>query len=169
MTRSSLLSAFLVLLWLASPVAFASDGPSDVNGEYPAVGAYYEYFVLLPSDGPPEVILIGSGSEVQLCVAAYEQLKAEGVRPRVVNMPSWELFERQPKEYRDAVLPPQVRARVAVEAGTSLGWREYVGLDGSIIARRDFGASAPIKDLPKQFGFTPERVVAEARSVLGRT
>jgi transketolase len=84
-------------------------------------------------------------------------------------MPSWELFERQPKEYRDAVLPPQVRARVAVEAGTSLGWREYVGLDGTIIARRDFGASAPIKDLLKQFGFTPERVVAEARSVLART
>jgi transketolase len=126
-------------------------------------------YIMADSEGLPEVILIGSGSEVQLCVAAYEQLKAEGVRPRVVNMPSWELFERQPKEYRDAVLPPQVRARVAVEAGTSLGWREYVGLDGSIIARRDFGASAPIKDLLKQFGFTPERVVAEARSVLGRT
>jgi transketolase len=135
----------------------------------PAEGLQRGAYIMADSDGPPEVILIGSGSEVQLCVAAYEQLKAEGVRPRVVNMPSWELFERQPKEYRDAVLPPQVRARVAVEAGTSLGWRDYVGLDGRIIARREFGASAPIKDLLKQFGFTPERVVAEALSVLGRT
>src|SRR5215813_3837482 len=135
----------------------------------PAEGLRRGAYVMADSDGLPEVILIGSGSEVQLCVAAYEQLKAEGVRPRVVSMPSWELFERQPKEYRDAVLPPQVRARVAVEAGTSLGWREFVGLDGRVVARRDFGASAPIKDLLKQFGFTPERVVAEARSVLGRT
>jgi transketolase len=133
-----------------------------------AKGLHRGAYVMADSDGPPDVLLIASGSEVQLCVAAYEQLKAEGSRPRVVSMPSWELFERQPKEYCDAVLPPSVTARVAVEAGTSLGWREFVGLEGRIIARRDFGASAPLKDLLKEFGFTTERVLAEARSLLTR-
>jgi transketolase len=133
-----------------------------------AKGLHRGAYVMADSDGPPDVLLIASGSEVQLCVAAYEQLKAEGSRPRVVSMPSWEFFERQPKEYCDAVLPPSVTARVAVEAGTSLGWREFVGLEGRIIARRDFGASAPLKDLLKEFGFTTERVLAEARSLLTR-
>ena len=112
---------------------------------------------------------MGTGSELQLCVSAHEQLKSDGVKSRVVSMPCWEIFERQPEEYRETVLPRSVRARVAVEAGTSLGWRRYVGLDGAIIARRDFGASAPIKELLKQFGFTTEHVVAEARASIERT
>ncbi|MFY9555167.1 MAG: transketolase [Blastocatellia bacterium] len=120
-------------------------------------------YVLGDSDGAPEVIFMGTGSELQLCVAAHEQLKAEGVKSRVVSMPCWELFERQPEAYRESVLPASVRARVAVEAGTSLGWRRYTGIDGRIIARREFGASAPLKELLKQFGFTVEKVVAAAR------
>src|SRR4029079_2360175 len=120
-------------------------------------------YVLADSDGPPEVIFMSTGSELQLCVSAHEQLKTEGVKSRVVSMPCWELFERQPVEYRESVLPASVRARVAVEAGTSIGWRRYTGIDGRIIARRDFGASAPLKELLKQFGFTVEKVVAAAR------
>jgi transketolase len=120
-------------------------------------------YVLGDSDGTPEVIFMGTGSELQLCVAAHELLKAEGVKSRVVSMPCWELFERQPEEYRESVLPASVRARVAVEAGTSLGWRRYTGIDGKIIARRVFGASAPLKELLKQFGFTVEKVVDAAR------
>jgi len=123
-------------------------------------------YVLSDSDGTPQVILMGTGSELQLCVGAQRQLTAEGIKSRVVSMPCWELFERQTPEYRESVLPHSVRARVAVEAGTSLGWRRYVGLDGAIIARRDFGASAPLKDLLKQFGFTVERVVEEAKKVI---
>ena len=99
-----------------------------------------------------------------MCVGAYEQLKAEGIKARVVSMPCCELFERQSDEYRASVLPPAVRARVAVEAGSTLGWRGYVGLDGRIVARREFGASAPLKELLKQFGFTVENVVAQARA-----
>jgi transketolase len=112
---------------------------------------------------------MGTGSELQLCVAAHEQLTGEGIKSRVVSMTSWEIFERQPEEYRASVLPPAVRARVAVEAGSSLGWRRYVGLDGAVIARRSFGASAPLKELLKQFGFTAEHVVAEARTAIERT
>jgi transketolase len=128
-----------------------------------ASGVQQGAYVLGDSDGAPEVILMGTGSELQLCVAAHEQLKAEGLKSRVVSMPCWELFERQPEQYRASVLPPKVRARVAVEAGTSLGWRRYVGIDGRIVARREFGASAPLKELLKQFGFTVENVVAAAR------
>jgi transketolase len=130
-----------------------------------AQGAY----IFADSDGAPAVILMGTGSELQLCVAAHEQLKSEGVKTRVVSMPCWELFERQPEEYRESVLPHAVRARVAVEAGTSIGWRRYVGLDGRIIARREFGASAPLKELLKQFGFTTEKVVAAARETMKAT
>jgi transketolase len=111
---------------------------------------------------------MGSGSEVQLCIKAYETLTAEGIRARVVSMPSWELFAQQEQSYRDSVLPPGVLARVAVEAGTALGWREYVGPQGRVIARSDFGASAPIKDLLANFGFTSQRVVAEARELIAR-
>ncbi|HVF90949.1 MAG TPA: transketolase [Blastocatellia bacterium] len=125
-------------------------------------------YTLADSGGVPDVILMATGSEVQLCVAAYEQLKSSGVKARVVSMPCWELFERQPREYRDEILPPRVRARLAVEAGTSLGWSEYAGLDGRIIARRQFGASAPFKELLKQFGFTVENIVTQAREMVGR-
>jgi transketolase len=132
----------------------------------PAAGLNQGAYVLADSEGIPEVILMGTGSELQLCVAAHEQLKTEGVKSRVVSMPCWELFERQPEEYRASVLLPSVRARVAVEAGTSLGWRRYVGIDGQIIALRAFGASAPLKELLKHFGFTVENVVAAARETM---
>ena len=118
--------------------------------------------------GKPEVILIGTGSEVQLCVAAHEQLLKEGLASRVVSMPSWELFDRQEAEYRDAVLPPAVTARVSVEQGSAIGWERYAGSTGHVIGMRTFGASAPLKDLQKKFGFAPETVVAAAKAQLGK-
>jgi transketolase len=111
----------------------------------------------------PDVILIGTGSEVSLCVEAYEKLKAEGVKARVVSMPSWELFEAQPQSYRDAVLPPSVTRRVAVELGVKQGWERYIGPTGQFIGMCGFGASAPIGVLLKHFGFTVENVVAAAK------
>lgn len=134
-----------------------------------AAGVHKGAYVVADADPAPDVVLMSTGSELQLCIAAHEQLTAEGIKSRVVSMPSWEVFERQPEEYRASVLPPGVRARVAVEAGSSLGWRRYVGLDGAVIARRDFGASAPLKELLKQFGFTVENVIAEARAAIERT
>jgi transketolase len=119
-------------------------------------------------DQRPEVILIASGSEVSLAVDAHETLSSEGIRCRVVSMPSWEIFEHQPKAYRDSVLPPAVTARVAIEQGSVLGWDRYVGAAGQIIGMRTFGASAPLKELQRKFGFEPERVVAAAKEVLGR-
>ena len=113
--------------------------------------------------GTPDVILIGTGSEVSLCVAAHELLVEEGVRSRVVSMPSWELFEQQPLEYREGVLPPAVTARVAVEQASTLGWDRYAGTTGTILGMRTFGASAPLKALQRKFGFEPEQVVAAAR------
>jgi transketolase len=133
-----------------------------------AAGTAKGGYVLADSNGGPELILMGTGSEVQLCLNAYEELKKQGVRARVVSIPSWKLFQQQTEEYRESVLPPAVRARVAVEAGTDLGWREYVGMDGAIIAHADFGASAPIKDLFKHFGFTVENVVAQSKAVLDK-
>jgi transketolase len=118
--------------------------------------------------GLPEVILIGTGSEVQLCVEAYERLGAEGVRARVVSLPSWELFQDQSETYRDEVLPPAAAARVAVEAAAALGWERYVGTAGAIIAMRSFGTSAPGKDAMKAFGFTAEAVYEAARAQLER-
>ena len=121
-------------------------------------------YVLADSpSGDPEVILIGTGSEVGLVVDAYEQLTAEGVRARVVSMPSWELFDRQSPEYRDSVFPPHLRARVAVEQASTMGWDRYVGSGGAVIGMHTFGASAPLKELQKKFGFTPDRVVESAR------
>jgi transketolase len=132
----------------------------------PATGLGKGAYVLADCDGTPDIILIGTGSEVQFCVGAYEKLKTEGVKARVISMPSTELFERQPKEYRDQVLPPAVRKRLAVEAGSSLGWRSYVGLDGAVICRSQFGASAPIKELLHQFGFTTDNVYNTAKTLL---
>ena len=125
-----------------------------------AKGAY----VLADCEGTPEVILLGSGSEVQLCIGAYETLKAEGVKARVVSMPSWDLFERQDQGYRDSVLPPSVKARVAVEQGSVIGWDRYAGSEGTVIGMNTFGASAPLKDLLQKFGFTPEKVLDAARA-----
>jgi transketolase len=118
--------------------------------------------------GPPEIILIASGSEVSLVVRAHETLAAQGIRSRVVSMPSWDIFEHQPQSYRDDVLPPLVKARLAVEQGSVLGWDRYVGAAGRIIGMQTFGASAPLKELQRRFGFEPERVVATARELLGR-
>ena len=116
--------------------------------------------------GRPEVILIASGSEVALAIQAHEQLAGEGIGSRVVSMPSWEIFEHQPKEYRDSVLPPDVKARVAIEQGSTLGWERYVRDDGRVIGMHTFGASAPLKELQRHFGFEPDRVVATAKEVL---
>ncbi|WP_336486815.1 transketolase [Methylobacterium nigriterrae] len=128
-----------------------------------AAGVARGAYVLADSDGTPDVILIGSGSEVQLCIGAYEALKQEGVRARVVSMPSWDLFERQDERYRNAVLPPDVLARVAVEQGSVIGWDRYAGSSGTIIGMHTFGSSAPLKDLLKKFGFTPDKVLEAAR------
>ena len=121
------------------------------------------YVLADPQGGAPEVLLLATGSEVHLCVKAFEQLASEGIRARVVSMPSWELFEQQDQAYRDRVLPPSIRARVAVEQASTLGWHRYVGLDGVCIGMNTFGASAPLAELQKKFGFTPDRVAAAAR------
>lgn len=123
-------------------------------------------YTLADCEGTPQVILMSTGSEVQFCMGAYEKLMAEGIKTRVVSMPCWEIFEEQPDSYREEILPSACRARVAVEAGTSLGWRRYVGFEGSVIARREFGASAPLKELLKHFGFSVDNVVAEAKSLI---
>jgi transketolase len=134
-----------------------------------AAGVAYGAYVMADArDHRPEVILIASGSEVSLAVGAHETLSSEGMRSRVVSMPSWEIFEHQPKAYRDSVLPPAVTARVAIEQGSVLGWDRYVGAAGQIIGMKTFGASAPLKELQRKFGFEPERVVAAAKEVLGR-
>jgi transketolase len=118
--------------------------------------------------GAPEVILIASGSEVALIVGAQQELASEGIRSRIVSMPSWDIFESQPKSYRDGVLPPEITARVAVEQGSVLGWERYVGAAGRVIGMATFGASAPLKELQRKFGFEPERVVAVVKELLGR-
>ncbi len=124
------------------------------------------YVLADAENGEPEVILIASGSEVSLAVDASETLRAEGARARVVSMPSWELFERQSQEYRDSVLPPGVTARVAVEQASTFGWERYVGMSGAIVGMSTFGASAPLKELQRRFGFTAERVVEAAKAQL---
>ncbi len=124
------------------------------------------YILAEAEGGKPQVILMATGSEVQLCIDAYEKLKSEGVRARVVSMPSWELFGHQDQSYRDQVLPPEVTARVAVEMASTVGWALYAGPKGRILGMRTFGASAPLKDLQKKFGFTADAVAQAAREVL---
>jgi len=131
-----------------------------------AQGAY------ILADAPnskPDVLLLATGSEVSLCMEAYERLKAEGIKARVVSMPSWELFDDQPLEYRHRVLPPEVTARVSVEQASVFGWAKYVGVTGHSIGMRSFGASAPLKDLLKKFGFTADQVVAAAKEQVKKT
>jgi transketolase len=118
--------------------------------------------------GKPEVILIGTGSEVSLCVAGQEKLAAENIKARVVSIPSWELFEEQDAAYKESVLPAAVTARVSVEMASTFGWERHVGTKGRMIGMHTFGASAPIKDLLKKFGFTVENVVAAAKQALGK-
>jgi transketolase len=135
----------------------------------PASGVARGAYVLADAPGGnPEVILIASGSEVILAVNTHETLLAEGIRSRVVSMPSWDIFEHQTREYRDSVLPPTVKARVAVEQASTFGWERYVGDSGVVIGMKTFGASAPLKELQRKFGFEPERVVAAAKELLGR-
>jgi transketolase len=122
------------------------------------------YVLAEAENGRTDVILIGTGSEVAVCLAAREALAGEEIGARVVSMPSWELFDRQEARYRDEVLPPSVRARVAVEAGAVLGWDRYVGPQGVTIGMHGFGASAPVNDLMKEFGFTPENVSQTAKA-----
>jgi hypothetical protein len=135
-----------------------------------AAGVARGAYVMAESPGGlPDIILIGSGSEVSLVVAAHETLVSQKIRSRVVSMPSWDIFEHQPKSYRESVLPSQVTARVAVEQGSALGWERYVGAAGQVIGMKTFGASAPLKELQRKFGFEPELVVAAAKELLGRT
>ena len=143
--------------------------PSPERPKYaPAAGGARGAYVLADAPGgEPAVILIASGSELILAVEAHEQLLAEGIRSRVVSMPSWDLFEHQPKEYRDSVLPPDVKARVAVEQASTFGWERYVGDAGLVIGMKTFGASAPLKALQERFGFEPEHVAAAARRLVG--
>jgi transketolase len=126
------------------------------------------YVMADAESGKPAMILIGTGSEVSLCVEAYETLKQDGIAARVVSMPSWELFEQQDQAYRDSVLSPGITARVSVEAGSVIGWDRYVGMTGARIGMHTFGSSAPITDLMKKFGFTPEKVLAAAKDQIAK-
>lgn len=135
----------------------------------PASGVARGAYVLADApDHKPQVLLLATGSEVALCVAAYEQLAAEGIDARVVSMPSWELFEHQGQEYRDSVLPPAIRARVAVEEASGFGWARYAGAEGAILAMHTFGLSAPAKIVARHFGFEPAHVVQAAREQIER-
>jgi transketolase len=133
----------------------------------PASGVARGAYVLADAPGAdPEIILIASGSEVSLAVGAHERLVAEGIRSRVVSMPSWNIFEQQTQEYRDTVLPPNVTSRVAIEQASTFGWERYIGLQGRVIGMTTFGASAPLKELQRKFGFEPDRLVAVAKELL---
>ncbi len=135
----------------------------------PASGVARGAYVLADADdGQPDVLLLATGSEAWLCIEAYEQLRAEGIKARVVSMPSWELFERQSQDYRDSIIPPRVTARVSVEQASTLGWTRYVGWTGESIGMKTFGASAPLKALQTKFGFTPERIVAAAKAQVAK-
>jgi transketolase len=139
----------------------------DRSTMHPASGVARGAYVLAESaGGPPQVILLATGSEVALAIAAREELQADGIRTRVVSMPCWELFDRQPQDYRHAVIPPVVRARVAIEQASTLGWDRYVGDAGAVVGMHTFGASAPLKHLLTRFGFTPDRVADVARECL---
>jgi transketolase len=133
----------------------------------PASGLARGGYILADSPGAkPQIIFMATGSELSLAVQAYEKLSAEGVRARVVSLPSWEIFEQQDKQYRDSVFPPDVTARVSVEQASTLGWSQYVGLDGVAVGMKTFGASAPLKELQHKFGFTVESLLNSARGLL---
>jgi transketolase len=134
----------------------------------PASGVAQGAYVLADTPGGnPDVIIIASGSEVSLAMEAHESLLGEGIRSRVVSMPSWEIFEQQSQAYRDSVLPPTVKARVAVEQASILGWERYVGGSGHVIGMKTFGASAPLKELQRKYGFEPNQVIAGVKQQLG--
>jgi transketolase len=138
--------------------------PRGTEGFATTEGVSKGGYVLIDAEGgEPDVILIGTGSEVALALSARERLAEDGIRARVVSMPCWELFDRQPREYRDRVLPRSVRARVAVEQASTLGWDRYVGDGGAVVGMHTFGASAPLKELVRKFGFTPDAITDVAR------
>jgi transketolase len=122
-----------------------------------------------PPGENPEMILIATGSEVALALDAHEQLTEQGIHSRVVSMPSWDIFELQPQEYRESVLPPDIKARIAIEQGSTLGWDRYVGESGRVIGMHTFGASAPLKELQKKFGFEPDHIVELANAMLDKS
>jgi transketolase len=135
----------------------------------PASGVARGAYVLADApDGKPDVLLLASGSEVSLCVKASEQLRAEGIQARVVSIPSWELFEHQSQAYRESVIPPEITARISVEQAATFGWERYVGPHGQSIGMQTFGASAPLQELQKKFGFTVEHIMAVAKTLLSR-
>jgi transketolase len=154
--------ALLVLTRQAVPTF---DRTRYASAEGVARGAY----ILADAEGgKPQVILMATGSEVSICIDAYEKLKQEGIRASVVSMPSWDIFEHQDQSYREQVLPPEITARVAVEQASTFGWSQYVGSKGQIIGMHTFGASAPLKELQKKFGFTPDAVIQAARDLVGK-
>jgi transketolase len=133
----------------------------------PASGVAKGGYILADAPGgKPEILFLATGSEVGLASEVYEKLTAEGVRARLVSLPSWELFEQQPQEYRDSVIPPEVTARISVELGSTMGWAHYHGSSGCAIGMKTFGASAPLKELQKKFGVTPENLLIAARELL---
>jgi transketolase len=154
----------------SSPVALVltrQNLPTLDRSKYAAAsGVAKGAYVLADAGGKPDVILLGTGSEVSLCVEAFERLKSEGVKARVVSMPSWEIFEQQNAAYKASVLPSDVTARVSVEMASTLGWARYTGLKGRNVGMHRFGASAPLKDLLKYFGFTVDTVVKEAHAAM---
>src|SRR5581483_3127117 len=136
----------------------------------PASGVAKGAYILADaSDGKPEVILMSTGSEVSLCIEAYEKLKSEGIKARVVSMPSWEIFEKQDESYRHQVFPPQIKARVSVEQAATFGWQQYVGSTGKTIGMHTFGSSAPLKDLLKKYGFSPDKIVEAAKESIAES
>lgn len=154
----------------AAIILTRQDVPTLDRSKYaPASGVAKGAYILADAPGgKPDVLLLSSGSEVSLCVDAYETLKAEGIKARVVSMPSWEIFEHQDQAYKDSVIPPDVVARVSVEQASTFGWERYVGLQGAMIGMHTFGSSAPIKELQKKFGFTPDRIVSVAKEQVER-
>jgi transketolase len=160
-----------IMPWTDRPVALVltrQNLPTLDRSRYAAAAglARGAYVLADAPSGRPDVLLLASGSEVSLCVAAHELLANEGIQARVVSMPSWELFEAQDESYRRAVLPAEVEARVAVEAGVIQGWHKYLGPRGRFVGMTRFGASAPGAELMRYFGFTPQNVAAEAKNAM---
>jgi transketolase len=133
----------------------------------PAEGLHRGAYALADSlSGLPEVLLMATGSEVQIALAAHQKLKEEGISARLVSMPSWELFEKQPEEYKNRLIPREILLRVSIEAGATLGWHKYIGPGGEAIGIDHFGASAPVKVLLEKFGFTPENIIRRVKALL---
>jgi len=136
----------------------------DRGGMEPASGVTQGAYILAEApSGNPDVLLLATGSEVSLCLEARQQLKDEGIGARVVSMPSWEIFEEQPEDYQDRVLPPEIEARVSIEAASTFGWAKFTGPKGAVLGMRSFGLSAPMKVVAEHFGFEPEHIVTAAR------